>query len=127
MARIKHRKNRPHVRLYDFELNSEAYRSLSCEARALLVEFRALYKGGENAVFLSVREIRRRLGGVGQEKATRARDELLERGFIRLVSEASFHRKVRHAPEYCLTNETQPNGNKPSMEFMKWKKTRYSG
>lgn len=112
----------PHVRLYRHELECEAYRSLSPDARALLVEFRALYDGRENRVYMSVREIRRRLGNVGQKRAENARDELLEHGFIRLLQPGSFSRKARHAPEYALTNEPLSNrdGATAPKDFMSW-------
>ncbi len=44
----------PHVRLYAWELDCPAYRTLSPEARALLVELRALYKPSNGKeIFLS--------------------------------------------------------------------------
>lgn len=110
----------PHVRLYQHEHQSKAYQSLSPEARALLFEFRALYQGKENRVFMSVREMMRRVG-VGRHRAEHARGELLDRGFIRMVKIGSFSRKQRHATEYILTNE--PLDNKPATkEFMRWSK-----
>lgn len=115
-------RHEPHVRLYKHELQSAAYRSLSPEARALLIEMRALYAGKENRVFMSLREIMRRTG-VGRCKAEKARDELLDRGFIRLVEKGEFKRKVRHASIYRLTNEpTNPekDGSTPTKDFMKW-------
>lgn len=115
------RRTEAHVRLYRHELTCPAYRSLSCPARALLVEFRALYGGGENRVFLSLREMERRLG-VGRKIAEKARDELLDRGFIRLVTKGSFNRKVRHASEYVLTHEplTNRDGATAPKDFMRW-------
>lgn len=120
MGRRKQR-HEPHVRLYQHELRCEAYRSLSCEARALLVEFRALYNGTENRVHMSIREIRRRLNGIGQLKAERARDELIDRGFIRLMRQGSFSRKRPHASVYALTNYELREGDlRAPKDFMRW-------
>ena len=114
-------KHEAHVRLYRHEHESPAYQSLSPEARALLVEFRALYDGGENRIHMSIREIRRRLNGISQRRAERARDDLLDRGFVRVLSKGKFTRKARHATEYALTNEPLDNANLATKDFMRWR------
>lgn len=119
MSRPKAR-HEAHVRLYRHEHESPAYQSLSTDARALLVEFRALYDGGENRIHLGVREIRRRLN-VGQVVAVRARDELQDRGFIRLLTQGAFTRKDRRAAEYALTNEPLDNNSLAPKDFMRWR------
>ncbi|MEJ2711689.1 MAG: hypothetical protein P8014_00640 [Acidihalobacter sp.] len=93
-----------HARIHQWERDTDAYQSLCCEARALLVEFRLLYAGRENRIYLSTREIMRRLD-VGRCKAEKARDELLDRGFVRLLKPGTFSQKTRNASEYALTNE----------------------
>lgn len=122
MARIKKRKFDAHVRLYGYELATPAYRTLSPDARALLIEFRSLYSGGENRVFMSVRDMQKRLGDVGQRRATNARDELLTRGWIRLLEPGGFSRKVKHAAVYMLTNEpvSEAMGAPTPKDYMKW-------
>lgn len=119
------RRAEPHVRLYRHELECPAYRSLSTDARALLVEMRALYRGQENRIFMSRREIEKRLG-IGRWCAEKARDELLDRGFIRLVEPGGFNRKVPHAPTYVLTNEPDnplKDGAVAKKDFMSWTPT----
>jgi len=116
----KKRRDRQHVRLYAWELETEAYRSLGCPARALLIEMRALYNGGENRVFMSRREAERRLG-VGRKQAEQAITELTDRGFIRLIERGTFSRKVRHATVYALTNETDDDGPAPK-DYARWTK-----
>lgn len=113
----------PHVRLYRHELDCAAYRDLSPDARALLVEFRALFDGRENLVFMGVREMIRRLGVGDHRRARKARDELVSHGFIRLVSEGAFKRKARHASEYVLTNEPLDDrpGSVAPKDFMRWR------
>lgn len=117
------RRDEAHVRLYRHELECPAYRSLSTDARALLVEFRALFSGRENRLFMSVREAARRIG-VSQRPAQRALGELLDRGFIRCVEQGGFSCKTKHATVYAL--ECQPDnplaeGATAPKTFMRWK------
>lgn len=110
-----------HVRLYAHELESPAYRTLSTDARALLIEFRALYTGKQNRVFLSVREMVSRLC-IGQRRAQRARDDLVERGWIKIVELGTFNRKNKSATIFALTNEPPDDniGATASKDFMRW-------
>lgn len=121
-SRRKRAKYDAHVRLYGYELDTPAYRTLTTDARALLVEFRSLYSGKENRVFLSVRDMQMRLGGVGQRRAMNARDELLHRGWIKMLEPGGFSRKVRHATTYQLTNEpiSDAMGAPTTKEYMRW-------
>lgn len=114
-------KGEAHVRLYRHEIECAAYRSLSPDARSLLIEFRALYTGQQNRVFMSVRQMADRMG-VGVRPATRARDQLIDRGFIRVLSRGAFSRKARHASEFMLTNEppTNTDGAVAPKDFMRW-------
>jgi hypothetical protein len=114
-----------HVRIYGYEMQSEAYRSLSTDARSLLLEFRYRFNGGENRIPFSVREMAERLGRAGQRRIKKACDQLLDRGFIELAQPGSFHRKTRHASEFYLLNE--PIGDQePRKDYMRWKKPRQS-
>lgn len=112
-----------HVRLYRHELDCPAYRTLGPAARALLVELRALFdaKRGDNHVFLGVRGMMERCN-LSQRAAVRARNELVERGWIAVVESGAFQRKVKHATVYALQNEppNSGNGSTPSKAFMRW-------
>lgn len=125
-GKLKGRRNsgasEAHVRLYKHELTCAAYRTLSTDARALLVEMRALYSGGENRIFMSVRDAMDRMGGVCQRRAQRARDELLVRGWIQVLSPGGFSRKTPHATEFALNNEPLTNapGSLATKDFMRW-------
>ncbi|MEJ2633371.1 MAG: hypothetical protein P8011_00475 [Acidihalobacter sp.] len=92
-----------------------------------MVEFRLLYAGRENRIYLSTREIMRRLD-VGRCKAEKARDELLDRGFVRLLKPGTFSQKTRNASEYALTNEaiTQRDGNNAPKDYMTWTPKKYT-
>ena len=111
----------PHVRLYGWLLNSPAYLSLSCPARALLIEVTRLYNGRNNGqIGLSVRTASERCH-VARGTAARAFAELQERGFIELVTKGAFSRKAPHASEWRLTfNTCDVTGELPSKAFMRW-------
>lgn len=115
------RKAESHVRLYAHELAAPAYRTLSVDARALLVELRSLYTGGPNRVFLGIRQMMERLG-IGQRRAQAARDELFERGWIVEIEPGGFNRKTRHATVYALTNEPIDDypGSVAPKQYMRW-------
>ncbi len=109
-----------HVRLYHWLLATPAWRSLSCEARAVLVELYALYNGSNNGgLFLSVREAAKRVG-IGKTTAARALDQLADRGFIRRHVQGGFSHKIRHATQWVLTEF--PHGCQlPTKDFAHWK------
>lgn len=115
-----------HVRVYGYELTTPAYRTLSPDARALLVEFRALFNGGENRVFLSVREMMTRVG-IGQRRAEHARDQLLDRGWVRVIEAGAFHRKSKVATVYALNNEPLQIGEGATApkDYMRWQPSEF--
>lgn len=121
MARRNRKGYEPHVRLYAHELRTQAWQTLDPDAKALLIELRALYTGQENRVHMSVREAMRRLN-IGQRRAQRALDALLHRGWIRVIEKGTFHRKLRHATVYALENESleDRDGATPPKSYMRW-------
>lgn len=120
MARKKP-KGQPHVRLYRYELETPAWRTLDPDARALLIELRGLYQPScGNIVFMSVREGMNRLG-IGQRRVQTAFAALIERGWISVETPGGFDRKTRHATSYRLANEAAASpGAVPSKAFMRW-------
>jgi hypothetical protein len=119
--RMNKRIDAPHVRLYDWLLTSPAYLSLSCQARAVLVEVTRLYKGGNNGQLgLSVRRASDRCN-IARGTAQRAFAELQERGFIDCMTKGAFSRKALHATEWRLTWwGCDVTGELPSKKFMSW-------
>lgn len=114
----------PHVRLYAWELECQAYRTLDPVARALLVELRALYRPSTGAeVFLSVREAMQRVG-VTQRPVQNAFKSLLERGWIEEAKAGSFDQKTGtgRARSFLLTN-IGPAGDDVDAKrtYMHWK------
>ena len=114
-----------HVRLYRWELDSHAWRSLAPPARCLLVELKALYNGSNNGtLFLSVREAARRVG-IGKTLAARCFRDLLDRGFIQIARPGAFNTKAASrrgdATAWLLTE--YPPGDElgvGSKDFMRW-------
>jgi len=115
----------PHVRLYAWEMDCPAYRTLNPDARALLVELRALYRPATgNEVFLSVREARRRLGNVGQAKVQAAFAALEERGWIEEAKAGSFDQKTGtgRARSFLLTHVGPDGGDADAKKtYMRWR------
>jgi hypothetical protein len=102
-------------------LESGAYRSLSPNARALLVELAMMENGKNNGtLFLSVRDAADRIGISDPHAAGRAFDELEQRGFIACTSEAHFAVKAgagSRARAWRLTWEAVGGKRGPSNEF----------
>jgi hypothetical protein len=111
----------PHVRLYHLLLDSPAYLSLSCAARAVLVEIWRTYNGTNNGrIGLSVRRASERCR-IARGTAARAFRELEERGFIECMTKGAFSMKAPHATEWRLTWWTcDVTGEFPSKKFMSW-------
>ncbi|MGH8037521.1 MAG: hypothetical protein ACREPD_07240 [Stenotrophomonas sp.] len=114
----------PHVRLYAWELECQAFRTLDPVARALLIELRALYRPSAGAeVFLSVREAMQRTG-VTQRPVQSAFKALLERGWIEEAKAGSFDQKTGtgRARSFLLTN-IGPAGDDVDAKrtYMRWK------
>lgn len=121
IRRLNKRTDAPHVRLYRWLLDSPAYLSLSCPARAVLVEIARAYDGYNNGrIGLSIRRASVRCN-IARGTAQRAFVELQERGFIDCMTKGAFSRKALHATEWRLTwwvcNVT---GEDPSKKFMSW-------
>lgn len=101
-------------------LDSEAYRSLSCGARALLVEFAKLYNGANNGeLFMSQRTAAAKLGISSHTAAARHIGQLIDRGFISIRIKGSFNVKTGRATSYVLAQYRM--GDEPaSRAFRKW-------
>jgi len=109
----------PHVRLHLWLMRSAAWGSLSCEARALLVELYALHNGSNNGtLFLSVREAARRIN-TGKSTAHEAFRDLIDRGFVLPNTKGAFTLKQRHSTTWILT-EFEFAGRLATKNFMSW-------
>jgi DNA-binding transcriptional ArsR family regulator len=120
-----HRKRRqskghPFVQLFNYVIDSPAYRGLPPAARAALVEFARLYNGSNNGhLAMSARSLADRLG-VSKSMASRVLLKLEEAGFIETVKVGSFQRRDRMASEYRLTfYRCDASSTAPSRAFQK--------
>jgi hypothetical protein len=121
--KLNKRKDAHHVRLYVYMLDSPAYLSLSCQARAVLVEFGRVYDGSNNGrLGMSIRTLARRCR-IAPGTASKALAELQDRGFIECVQVGTFNRKVRHASEWRVTMwPCNITGASSTRAFMNWGK-----
>jgi hypothetical protein len=103
-------------------LTSSAYRSLSANARALLVELIMLYDGKNNgSLYLSVRDAADRIGVADLSAASKAFDALQKLGFIEVSREAHFSIKASHTSKarcWRLRWEAGPDRRPPSLAYM---------
>ena len=117
--RLNKRIDAPHVRLYRWLLDSPAYLSLSCPARAVLIEIARAYDGSNNGrIGLSIRLASKRCR-IARGTSMRAFGELQERGFIECMTKGGFSRKSPHASEWRLTF-WPCDGDLPTKDFMSW-------
>jgi hypothetical protein len=103
MTRRSKDKASRHVRLYHWLLRSEAWQSLSANARAIYIEMAARYNGSNNGyVPFSVRDTANRVH-IGKNAAHAALRSLEVRGFIVATRRSAFNVKTKIATEWRLT------------------------
>ncbi len=109
----------PHIRLHRGVTNSQAWDSLSCAARSLLIAIWTRHNGQNNGrIPYSHREAQRALH-IGNRKVQAAFQELQNRGFLISRIKGSFHLKKRHATEWELTTEPC-DGQPPKALYRTW-------
>lgn len=101
---------------------SEAWRSLSLPARAVWLEIQGRYNKSNNGLIsLSCREAAD-LCNICNDTASRAFNDLIDRGFIRVARDSSFATK-RLSRIWRLTHlDDNRNGHKPTDEWKHYKK-----
>lgn len=112
-----------HVRLHHWMMETAAWQSLSPVDRALYVELASRYNGpGTNngRIPYSVREAAHRLH-IGKTNASGSFARLQERGFIIVMREGKFDRKIRHSSEWRLTEfPCDLTGEMATKNFVRW-------
>lgn len=110
------------VRLSYRLLTSNAYRSLSPNARSLLVELAMLYNGNNNgSLYLGVRDAAHRMGVADLTATSRAFDDLKALGFVQMTQNAHFSIKAGEASRarcWRLTWQPGPGRKLASFEFL---------
>ncbi len=109
------------IQLYRYVLDSPAYVSLSANARSALIEINRGYNGANNGnIVLSVRGVAERMG-CHIETASRALQELVQKGFIEERIKGAYSVKFRRATEWRLTDRRcDVTGAEQSQAFLKW-------
>lgn len=115
-----------YVQLFHFVLESEAWKDLNGNERAIYLELARRYNGQNNGkIAYSTRQAAEDLR-IGKGTAARALYSLQRHGFIAVERVGAFSLKIRHASEYRLTaqdSDLSANGKTPaSKDFMRWKK-----
>jgi len=125
MARGQNRKGRSRngpsfIQVPHYLLRSAAWLALKPQARAVYIELAARFNGSNNGqIALSVRDAAQSCN-IAKDTAARAFQELIEKGFIAIVTGGSFGYKLRHATEYRLTDRAY--GDKlATKDFMSWR------
>ena len=113
-----------YVRLEHSTMNTPAYRSLSPNARAILLELMKRYNGFNNGeVGLGCREAGEAIGR-SRNCAMRAFKELEDKGFIKCREPGAFTRKNRMATTWILT-EYGFHGQRPTKDYRNWRPTKF--
>jgi hypothetical protein len=114
----------PFAMLPHYVLTCTAWRGLSLAARAIFIEFLALYLPGRNGrIGLSARTAAGKLP-VSRATATRALQELVAKGFIEPVKPGGFNMKsgTARATEWRLTlYKCDVTAEAASKAFMRWR------
>lgn len=125
MARKKNPRDKgPFTQLLHHMQRSEAWQSLSPRARAVFLEIQARFNGTNNGLIpLSCREASE-LCNISKDTASRAFNDLIDRGFIRLARDASFATK-RISRLWRLTHKIDNrNGHQPTNEWKAYRKNK---
>lgn len=109
------------VMLTHHMMDSPAWKSLSANAQALWVHIRRRYNGSNNGdIPLSCREAGDFLN-ISKNTASKAFDELLDRGFLKVGMYSSFTCKIKKSRRWIMTHEVL-DGNPPTNEWRDWGK-----
>ena len=113
-----------YVRLDDWLMRTEAWKSLDTVARCAYVEIKSRYAGpGQNngRIPYSLLEMARALL-VSKATALRALKRLQDRGFVVLTARGAFSVKIRRATEWRLTEcACDVTGNLATKDFVRWR------
>jgi hypothetical protein len=117
-------KEKRHVRLYHWLLQTPAWKSLSPNARSIYVEMLTRYAGpnsNNGRIPFSYRDGAKRLG-IGKNAVSAAFVALRERGFIVQTKKGGFNVKTKNlANEWRLTEYPSDIDNTAATkDFMKW-------
>ena len=121
LVRRRRRKNgtaERFVLLTHYMLKSRAWRTLSPNAKALLIDVWQRHNGINNGdINYAVREAEDI--GLSKDQASRAFTELIQRGFLKVARNSAFTLKTKEARTWTLTGE-ELAGRAATKDFMHW-------
>jgi hypothetical protein len=114
----------PFIQIPIWIYDSEAYRSLSAQDRALHTALIRRYNGTNNGMIgLGVRDAGEECR-LNKDTAGAGLRRLIDKGFIECTTPGGFSCKMRLASEWRLTHlRCDKSGELPSKAFMKWRPT----
>lgn len=102
-------------------LDSQAFRALSPNAVTLLVKMMRLYNGYNNGdIGMGCRAAAEAVG-IGKTAASKALDELVEHGFLKITKNSAFNMKQRVSRRWALTCWPLRAGDPPTNDWRTWK------
>ena len=123
-------KNEQFIRLHRGVTNSDAWKSLSCEARSLLLEVWARHNGSNNGRIPLGRKEARKALRIGSRKLKNAFRDAQDRGFLIERQKGSFNFKVAagkgRATEWEITTEKCDN-RPPKRLYRDWPEKQNTG
>lgn len=110
------------LQLFRYMLESEAWRSLSVQERAVYLEVARLYNGQNNGFLgLGVRGASE-AANVNKDTAAKAFARLVDLGFLECAQPGGFNQNARRATEWRLTTYRCDRTHQlPSKGFIQWK------
>ena len=117
------RKERKHVRIYDQQVNTAAWRSLSGSAVKVWIAIGLFDNGSNNGeIYAGVRMLHS-MTGLALNTVCKALAELQEKGFLYCSEPGGFSRKTPHAAKYGFTWIAGQSGSvqrAPTHAYAKW-------
>lgn len=120
-AKVNRKGRNPHQRfigLPHYMLNSPAWKTMSPNAKALLLAVWRRHNGINNGEISYAVDEAAEIG-MSSSVAARAFVELQDRGFLKVARQSSFNLKNKLARTWILTAERY-RGEPPTRDFMKW-------
>jgi hypothetical protein len=109
-----------HVRIHHWEMDCPAWKQMSVYGRALVIELRSRFNGGNNGeIHLSVREAAKALN-CHRDTAAKALRDVEAKGWVQTNQKGSFDWKGGAATTFILANE-QMGDKSATKNFMSWK------
>lgn len=114
------KKDAPHIRLYHWMRDSPAWKATTPEERAIYVELKGLFNGGNNGrIDLSCREAAERTN-VHRNTAAKAFKGLEDKGFIKRAGGGALGFDGRGIASRWVLTEYGHGGQLPTKDFMRW-------